>query len=31
MTGCPTPAGITERLVETGGKDTLPAVEVERG
>jgi hypothetical protein len=24
MTGCPTPAGITEQLVETGGKHTLP-------
>jgi hypothetical protein len=30
MTGCPTPARITERLVETGGKYTLPATEADQ-
>jgi hypothetical protein len=31
MTGRPTPAGVTEQLVETGGKHTLPAAEAEPG
>jgi hypothetical protein len=31
MTGCPTPAGITEQLVETGDKYTLPATKTEQG
>jgi hypothetical protein len=31
MTGCPTPAGITEQLVETGGKYTLPVPGPEQG
>jgi hypothetical protein len=31
MTGRPTPAGVTEQLVETAGKHTLPVPGPEQG